>query len=119
MLEWYAYGLLRGPTIRPGDVRSGGIDSSDLNPKEYISLRGTAALDDRSVWMQLEVARLAAGLYKFSMHDLRRAWASAVHHNGASLKQVSVWLGHADIATTERYIRVFDQRTSGHAFLPR
>ena len=41
----------------------------------------------------------------FSMHDLRRAWASAMHHNGAPLKQVSVWLGHAEVATTERSLR--------------
>jgi site-specific recombinase XerD len=53
------------------------------------------------------------------MHDLRRAWASAVHHNGASLKQVSVWLGHADVATTERYIRLFEQPSSGHEYPPR
>ena len=53
------------------------------------------------------------------MHDLRRAWASAVHAKGASLKQVSVWLGHADVQTTERYIRVYLTSTSGHQFLPR
>jgi site-specific recombinase XerD len=53
------------------------------------------------------------------MHDLRRAWASAMHANGASLKMVSVWLGHADIATTERYIRVYTSETRGHEYLPR
>ncbi len=47
------------------------------------------------------------------------ACTSAVHQKGASLKQVSVWLGHADVQTTERYIRVFLTQSSGHEFLPR
>jgi site-specific recombinase XerD len=35
------------------------------------------------------------------------------------LKQVSIWLGHADIATTERYIRVYATASRGHEYLPR
>lgn len=58
-------------------------------------------------------------LPKFSIHDLRRAWASAMHANGATLKQVSVWLGHSSIGVTERYIRVFVTESTGHEFLPR
>jgi site-specific recombinase XerD len=50
---------------------------------------------------------------------LRRAWASAMHANGASIKQVSVWLGHPTIAVTERYIRIFATESTGHEFLPR
>jgi site-specific recombinase XerD len=42
-----------------------------------------------------------------------------VHANGASLKQVSVWLGHKDVQTTERYIRVYTDATDGHQYLPR
>ena len=52
------------------------------------------------------------------MHDLRRAWASAMHANGASLKAVSVWLGHSSVTVTERYIRIFST-VGGHEFLPR
>jgi integrase len=71
------------------------------------------------VWEEVERVRKLASLPHFSMHDLRRAWASAVHANGASLKQVSVWLGHAEIQTTERYIRVYLDETTGHQYLPR
>jgi site-specific recombinase XerD len=87
--------------------------------RAFIGARAGVALDDKSVWKELHRARVAASVPRFTMHDLRRAWASAMHANGASLKQVSVWLGHADIATTERYIRLFDAQTVGHEFLPR
>jgi integrase len=53
------------------------------------------------------------------MHDMRRAWASAVHAAGASLKEVSVWLGHSSVQVTERYVRIFESESSGHEFLPR
>ena len=87
--------------------------------KTFVTAREAVAIDDKTVWKEVQRVRKAAGLPKFSMHDLRRAWASAVHANGASLKQVSVWLGHADVQTTERYIRVFLTQSSGHQFLPR
>lgn len=87
--------------------------------RTFIRLRDKVALDDKSVWKEIHRVREGTDLPKFSMHDLRRAWASAMHANGATLKQISVWLGHADIATTERYIRVFGGETTGHEFLPR
>lgn len=87
--------------------------------KRFIELRGDHAMSDRVIWGRLQQARKAAALPHLSMHDLRRAWASAVYANGASLKQVSIWLGHADVATTERYIRAFDDVSEGHRFLPR
>jgi hypothetical protein len=40
-----------------------------------------------------------------------------MHHRGASLKAVSVWLGHGSLGVTERYVRVIE--TDGHQFLPR
>jgi integrase/recombinase XerD len=85
----------------------------------FIELRSEQTLDDKTLWNLLQKVRKAAGVEPMSMHDLRRAWASAMHANGASIKQVSVWLGHAEIATTERYIRVFTDVTDGHQFLPR
>ena len=87
--------------------------------KTFVTAREAVAIDDKTVWKEVQRVRKTAGLPKFSMHDLLRAWASAVHANGASLKQVSVCLGHADVQTTERYIRVFLTQSSGHQFLPR
>ena len=86
---------------------------------EFIRIKGTAPTDAKTVWNQMRAVAKAAGVPYFSMHDLRRAWASAMNFNGASMKQVSVWLGHADVQTTERYVRVFDTGKTGHEFLPR
>jgi site-specific recombinase XerD len=87
--------------------------------RAFIRLRSKVALDDKSIWREVQRVCKRAKIPKMSMHDLRRAWASAMHANGASLKMVSVWLGHADIATTERYIRVYVSETRGHEYLPR
>jgi integrase len=55
---------------------------------------------------------------KFSMHDLRRAWANALYANGMPLKRVSAPLGHCGVSVTERYLRLTDEGSSGHEFLP-
>lgn len=86
---------------------------------DFVKIRDTVLLDDKSVWNDIQRVRAATDLPKFSIHDLRRAWASAMHANGASIKQVSVWLGHSSIDVTERYIRVFHAGSTGHEFLPR
>jgi integrase len=37
-------------------------------------------------------------------HDLRRSFARLAHEGHAQIEQLSMTLGHASIATTERYI---------------
>jgi integrase/recombinase XerD len=86
---------------------------------EFAKLKAGAPTDQKTVWLELRRISKEAGLPDFSAHDLRRAWASAMHSNGASMKQVSVWLGHAEVQTTERYVRIFVGATMGHEFLPR
>jgi site-specific recombinase XerD len=86
---------------------------------KFIETRGAVRLDNKATWDAINKVREKLELPRFSMHDLRRAWASAMHANGASIKQVSVWLGHSTIAVTERYIRVFEAESTGHEFLPR
>lgn len=86
---------------------------------KFIGERDKVRLDDKATWDAIRIVREKLMLPKFSIHDLRRAWASAMHANGATLKQVSVWLGHSSIGVTERYIRVFETETTGHEFLPR
>jgi integrase len=49
------------------------------------------------------VALYAPGL---APHDLRRTYAKLAHKGGAALDQIQITLGHASIATTERYLGV-------------
>ena len=37
-------------------------------------------------------------------HDLRRSFARLAYENHAAIEQLSITLGHASIATTEKYI---------------
>lgn len=48
-------------------------------------------------------ARTAAGLRNVRLHDLRHSYASALVNEGRSIHEVQKLLGHANVATTQRY----------------
>ena len=57
----------------------------------------------RDVSYAWDKARRAAGLRNVRLHDLRHSFASALVNEGRSIYEVQKLLGHANVATTERY----------------
>jgi integrase/recombinase XerD len=86
--------------------------------RRFIATRSTAQMHGKALWLAAKSVYEAAELRKFTPHDLRRAWASALYARGMPLKQVSTLLGHCAVSVTERYIRVFETESTGHEYLP-
>ena len=88
--------------------------------KEYLAARDAGLnLDQKRVWKIIQAACDEAQIPAFSMHDLRRAWASHLMESGTfSLKAISQMLGHAEVATTERYLQIVETQAPKPGSLP-
>lgn len=80
-------------------------------------------VDGQGLSLRFKAARDAAGLRPLRFHDLRHTFGSLAIDGGASIVQVQAWLGHADVATTMRYLhsksRAEDAALLGAAFSDR
>ncbi|MEO8531696.1 MAG: site-specific tyrosine recombinase XerD [Deltaproteobacteria bacterium] len=83
-------------------------------PSRYLfpSESGEGFLTRQSVFNLLKTLAVKAGISpaKVTPHKLRHAFATHLLAHGADLRSIQMLLGHADVATTEIYTHVLDQR---------
>ena len=56
------------------------------------------------IWSVVQIYAAEIGVPRLAPHDLRRTCAKLCRAAGGDLEQIQLLLGHASIATTERYL---------------
>lgn len=95
-------------------------DGNYSGPQEpvFTSDVGTELIRGKIADRVLNPARKLVGMPWVSFHNFRHTCASLLFANGKNLKQIQVWLGHADPGFTLRtYIHLLDDGVGSAAFL--
>jgi integrase/recombinase XerD len=94
---------------------------NDKAPPLFVSDKGKR-IDRTMVWKQVKRYASQAGIVKvISPHTLRHSFATHLLENGADLRVIQEMLGHASIATTDRYTHISQRHltVAFEAFHPR
>jgi integrase/recombinase XerD len=87
----------------------------------FVSSQGKR-IDRTTIWKQVKSYAKQVGIIKeISPHTLRHSFATHLLENGADLRVIQEMLGHANIATTDRYTHISQRHlmTAFRTFHPR
>lgn len=73
------------------------FENGDLMRPNWVSAKFRKLLDDN-------------GMRRIRFHDLRHTCATLLRHNGVPMEDISKWLGHSNILTTEQVYAHYDER---------